>query len=504
MALHYDSGIYYLLNTELNKAEKKSLECLERAEINRSKMHFDCYRSIVSMSATRLFYIYRRKAEYDKALKVVLAHQKEIEYSEFLSFVGINEYDMQHYGNAIEKFKLCLQKSKPDHPDYLSRTANIHNFLGDAFIQEYKKKQSEKYLDSARKHYRESFVNGNRFNKNNSYNSALYNSRLATTEYYKKNYSKAISYYKLYFGHPIMRENSFTYQAYCLGLAENYLKLKKTDQSLKYLIKLDSASAIKSGTRKFYIAGLSAYMDAYQQKGEDKKALHYARLYLNEIKKLESSKEKAHDVMSLFNMEESNKKAQQIINSKNNWMIFLLIMGIFLIIIIGVFICIYYLRTNKKRATSLQIIESMEKQIELKNVELSLKTTEENTEKSKYLTDIKGFEQMQKKLLKIEKNKEFLNPEFKLSYLAKKAGTNTAYLSAFFNDYLNKGFSQYVQEKRIEYLLELLNSEKVYHKYTIQAIAEHLGYKSVSAFTKIFKKHTGVNFSKYLENLKTN
>ncbi|MCI3938799.1 helix-turn-helix domain-containing protein [Chryseobacterium aahli] len=503
LALHYDASIDYLLRNELDKAEKKSLECIERAKVNQSKMDSDCYRSIVRMSATRLFYIYRRKAEYDKAFKVVLAHKKEIEYSEFLSFLAINQFDLQHYNKAIEKFNLCLRKTQPEHPDYLSRTANIHNFLGDTFIQEYKKTQNKNYLDSADKHYRMSFVNGNKFNKNDSYNSALYNSRLAKTEYYKNNHSKAISFYKLYFDHPIMQENSFTYQAYCIGLAENYLQLKKADLALKYLIKLDSAYVLKSGTEQFYIEGLSAYMDAYQQKGDDNKALHYAKLYLNEIKKLESSKEKAHEVMSLFNIKESNEKAQQIINSKNRWLIFLFITGIVLSIIIGA-IYIHHLQTSKKNASSMQIITSVEEQTELKDIALSLKLTKENSEKSKYLTDNKGFEQMQKKLLRMENSKEFLNPDFKLSYLAKKLGTNTAYLSAFFNDYLNKGFSQYVQEKRIEYLLKLLDNEKIYHKYTVQAISEHIGYKSTSAFTKIFKKHTGENFSSYLERLRFN
>ncbi|UFH30654.1 helix-turn-helix domain-containing protein [Chryseobacterium sp. C-71] len=500
LAVHYDASIYYLLKNDLNKAENKSLECIEKAETNKSKMDPDCYRSIVKMSATRLFYIYRRKAEYDKALKIVLTHKKEIEYSEFLSFFAINQYDMQHYSSAIENFELSLRKTRPDHPDYLSRTANIYTFIGDAFVQKYKKIQNKNLLDSANKHYRMAFVNGNKFNKNNSYNSALYNSRLAKTEYYKKNYSKAVSYYRAYFDHPIVRENSFTYQSYCIGLAENYLKLKKTNLSLKYLIKLDSAYTVKSGTEQFYIAGLSAYMDAYQQKGEDKKALYYARLYLNEIQKLESNKEKAHEVMSLFNIEESNEKAQQIINSRKNWMVFLFIAGLVLIFIIYAIIRIYNLDLIKKLVSNKKIIKSLEEQIEIRKIEFNLKIVEEPQQKSKYLTDIEGFEEIQEKLLKIERNKEFLNPNFKLSYLAKKLGTNTAYLSAFFNDYLEKGFSTYLQEKRIEYLLKLLDNEKIYHKYTVQAISEHIGYKSASSFTKVFKKHMGMNFSNYLEN----
>ncbi|MGD1318750.1 helix-turn-helix domain-containing protein [Chryseobacterium sp. 2R14A] len=222
---------------------------------------------------------------------------------------------------------------------------------------------------------------------------------------------------------------------------------------------------------------------------------------MNEIKKLELSKVKALEEMNLLNIQESNEKAERIINTKNNWVISLLITSIVLIIIVFIVIWVYKFKIKKKHAESKLALESVKKRSEIIEADQNQKK-EENLEKSKYLTDVNGFIEIQKKLLKLEHKKEFLNPEFKLSYLAKKMGTNTTYLSAFFNDFLKKGFSQYVQEKRIEYLLNLLKHESIYHKYTVQAISEHIGYKSVSAFTKIFKKHTGVNFSFYLEGLK--
>lgn len=110
-----------------------------------------------------------------------------------------------------------------------------------------------------------------------------------------------------------------------------------------------------------------------------------------------------------------------------------------------------------------------------------------------------AFQQMLGKFLEIEKNKEFLDPDFKLSYLAKKLDTNTTYLSSFFNNFLKKGFNQYLQEKRIEYLLELLKKDSKYTKYTVQAISEHIGYKSSSAFSKVFKQHMGISYSEFIK-----
>lgn len=148
-------------------------------------------------------------------------------------------------------------------------------------------------------------------------------------------------------------------------------------------------------------------MDVYQQIGDDKKALHYARLYLDEIKKLESNKAKADELMDVLNIKQSNEKAQKIINSRNNWLIFISLIGIILIVVLFVLVKTYKFKAKQKQAYYKQIIQSMKEQIELKDMQLSIEETEENPEKSKYLTDIKEFERIQKKLMKLEKTKSF-------------------------------------------------------------------------------------------------
>lgn len=172
------------------------------------------------------FFIYRREGEYEKALYIVSKYKNVFQSNEFCSFVGINQYDLQNYEKAIIEFKLFLKK--PPKLSSLYSIANTHCFIADAYVQLYKKTQNATLLDSANVYYRQSLTIGNKFNKNISYNSALYYSRLAKIEYYKKNYTKSVFYYQKYFDHPIMQQNSFTYQLYCIGLAENYLHLKKT------------------------------------------------------------------------------------------------------------------------------------------------------------------------------------------------------------------------------------------------------------------------------------
>lgn len=513
-SVYCDASIHYLLKNELDKAEIKYLECITAAKQNKPKMDELCYKSFIETSITRLFYIYRRKGDYNKALKILLKNNDVLKQSELQSFMAINQFDLGHYDKSIKEFEKYLQMVKLEESDSkisrqstglnqkrdLARISNAHNFIADAFVQLFKRTQNVLWLDSANIHYKRSYVIGNNFNGNTSYNGALYSLRLAKTEYYKKKYNRALSYYHLFFDHQILKENAFTYQSYCIGLAETYLALKRPDSAINYLTKLDSAYSVNPGFEEIYIASLSVYMDAYQQKGNDKNALNYAKLYMNEIKKIEHNKAKANEVMNIINIQETNKKAQKIISSKNKWVLFLSFFIFFSIILMFIIIRIYKLQIYKKQEDYRTMIRSMKEQIEFTHISVPEKE-ETSSKRSKYLTDIKEFERIQKKLISLEKNKEFLNPDFKLSYLAKKLKTNTSYLSSFFNFYLEKNFNQYLQEKRIDYLLDLLENEKIYHKYTVQAISEHIGYKSSSAFTKIFKKHTGMNFTFYIEKM---
>lgn len=508
-AVYYDSSIYYLLRNELDMAEKKSLQCIETAGNNKSKMHLSCFETVVQNAAKRLFYIYRRKGDYSKALLILSKNRQNFKPVEYQSLQSINQFDLGNYEKAIAGFHVFLKAMNSERqvlalPVLKSinsvKISNTHSFIADSFLQLFKKNKQTKMLDSAVVHYEKAYLMVKSSSSKANYNASLYHSRLAKIEFYRENYDKAIANYQKYFKHPVMRQNSFTYQSYCIGLAENYLRLNQPDLALKHLKKWDSAYAKKPGSEDYYIAGLSNYMDAYQKIGNSEKALQYAQLYMGEIKNLEANKVKTLEAMNVLNIKESNERAEKIINSKNNWVIFLCFLG--LILLIGGFLVFRNFKKQKHQDQSnhQEIIKTMEERFE-QQANLSSKeiVADEKTERSKYVTDVKEFEQISIKLQKLEKSKKFLNPDYKLSSLAKKLGTNTAYLSAYFNLHLDKSFNIYLQEKRIEYLLELLEQETVYRKYTVQAIAEHIGYKSPSAFTKIFKKHTGINFSSYLD-----
>ena len=67
---------------------------------------------------------------------------------------------------------------------------------------------------------------------------------------------------------------------------------------------------------------------------------------------------------------------------------------------------------------------------------------------------------------------------------------------------MQKTFSEYTQELRTQYVLKKLIDVPYFRKYTMQAIAEEVGYKDANTFVRVFKKQTGLSPNYYIEKLK--
>ena len=105
------------------------------------------------------------------------------------------------------------------------------------------------------------------------------------------------------------------------------------------------------------------------------------------------------------------------------------------------------------------------------------------------------------KIDEFEANNDFLKKNLTLDSLAKEFQTNRDYLSKLINESKSKNFSQYLNELRINYIVEELKSNKKMRKHTIAAIADDIGYNNSESFTNAFKKITGTLPSYYIKAL---
>ena len=73
--------------------------------------------------------------------------------------------------------------------------------------------------------------------------------------------------------------------------------------------------------------------------------------------------------------------------------------------------------------------------------------------------------------------------------MAKDFNSNRDYLSKSVNELKAKNFSQYLNELRINYIVEELSHNEKIRKYTIAAIADSIGYNNSESFSNAFRKN---------------
>jgi len=106
------------------------------------------------------------------------------------------------------------------------------------------------------------------------------------------------------------------------------------------------------------------------------------------------------------------------------------------------------------------------------------------------------------KLEIFEKSDDCISPNISLQNLAKKLETNTKYLSEAINNHKQKNFNAYINELRINYIIDKLKSKPIYRSYKIKYLAEESGFSTHSAFTAVFKSVTGISPASYIQLLK--
>ena len=126
------------------------------------------------------------------------------------------------------------------------------------------------------------------------------------------------------------------------------------------------------------------------------------------------------------------------------------------------------------------------------------KTTSSSVQKEKYVGNKISEKEAAKLLLTIHtvlnKHELFKNPDLTLPQLAKEIKVRPHLISQLLNDNLNKNFSLFINEYRIEEAKRILDSNS---NLKIEVIAEMCGFNSNSTFYTAFKKITNTTPAKY-------
>ncbi|MGY3792340.1 helix-turn-helix domain-containing protein [Aquimarina sp. 433] len=107
-------------------------------------------------------------------------------------------------------------------------------------------------------------------------------------------------------------------------------------------------------------------------------------------------------------------------------------------------------------------------------------------------------------LEKMEKQEFYLKQNITVQSVSKSLGTNSKYLSKIINSQKNKTFIKYINDLRINYVVERLKKDKKLRQFSIQGLAEEIGFNKAESFSTAFKKNTGIQPSYFIKKLNAN
>jgi YesN/AraC family two-component response regulator len=283
-----------------------------------------------------------------------------------------------------------------------------------------------------------------------------------------------------------------------------YLGLKQYDKAAAVLQKGADDYDVKAAEEGFMDDHYKLLAKAYKYAGDIEKSNFYFEKYIyttDEFSKIQDT------VASAFKQKEVDafKKELNAIESEKNKQttyVIYIVLGATLIILILLFFLLKFSQNKKKNELKFQ--ELLQKVNTAKgNATAKVVDTKDEVLEETVASDVSDevTQQILEGLQKLESQEYFLKQDCNAYNVAKKIKTNTSYLSKVVNSHYQKNFNTYINDLRINYAIVRLENDTRFRSFSIQSIAEELGYKSADSFTKYFKQNTGLNPSFYIKQL---
>jgi AraC-like DNA-binding protein len=482
------------------KSEEICLKIIKKVK----KEPTSCDHKILLSAYNRLFWIKKNQGKYDKAFYYLLEKKKAIEaipernayyhlhkLSANNNIASIKEVLGLHNEalNILKETNKSLEKLSNDNSYYYNHLKVLHssnlNTIGDTYFN-IGRDSIASFLDSAAVYYKKAYYLAQNFVPTHKNSEQLYTLRKVKVLTQKKKFKKAL---ETLLSTNYKDVNSGVIQDANFYKSIVYYNLKNSDSTLFYANSFLSydKNTPNSKENKIIIFDILANQYNHLQKADS--AYKYSRLGLEELSQLTTNKNKINKTHYKYNFNQIKKDNDIVFRTERKTHITQVIL-ISVIALLLIFFLFY--RSKIKRRKALQNFDTILDEIH----------STENPPKKDYNIE-KGFEEsILHQLEELENSTDFLSCDFNIRVLAKKLETNTSYLSYIINNTKNQSFKQYITKLRIDFLINKLNTEEQFQNYTIQYLAEEIGYTNASAFTRAFKKELGTTPSEYIKSLK--
>lgn len=288
-------------------------------------------------------------------------------------------------------------------------------------------------------------------------------------------------------------------------LGEIYFEQKNYTTSLKHLHKVDSLAFLKN----YFFPDIRSVYETIIKLHKENKDIEKQLFYINRLLHVDSILDTNYKHISIkinddYTTPSLILEKESIINTleKNNEKTILLV----IILIFSLVILSIVLKKNidKRKIQEQRFIDLYEKEKKPINKEEFIDKAPDKTPPPESpdigISDI-IINDILKQLDEFERNQDYIQTNITVHSLSKRFKTNSKYLSKIINSYKGKSFSNYINELRIDYVVEKLKIDPVFRKYTMKALANEIGFNTTDAFTRSFQKKTGISPSFFMKQL---
>lgn len=521
-----DSSAFRYLNVYISKAKKNS-DYIRLSEAYKFAVYFSpsnerklSYADSTIHAALRskkaelisdaylgkgIFYYFNLKkyepalAEYLKAFEYSKEGKDEYLHQKIIYHMGVVKSYLGFYEEAIELFKECGEfferKSRgKNHPNMLFNfKKGYYNSLHQMVIC-YRNLRQYEIAEHLIENGLQSLTGNDEFLLERSY---LLKCK-GISAYHRRNYAGSIHDLNGAL-EEIVKSNDFSWLSviyYYLGKSH---MAGNESKGIYYLQKVDSIfnkhAFILPEVRPAY-EDLIAY---YSEKNDREKQLYYTKQLLSvdkligkDFTYLSSKIHREYDTRLLAETKNSLEK------TSSRRMVYIVIFIVLTLFFLGISLARY----RKEQNIRLKYLLLQDKLNNKKYESLVINQDHINTDPAKTVLPQDLYRELEQKLQQFEMNKGFIQKGLTLSMLATKMNTNTTYLSTFINENKGKNFKTYINDLRISYITNLLNSERKYLLYTIEALAEESGISTRQHFSDLFYDINGLRPTDFIRKRK--
>lgn len=320
-----------------------------------------------------------------------------------------------------------------------------------------------------------------------------------TVKYFKGNYKEAIKCFNI--SSPYLKNTTLAMNYFYNAKSLIALDIKEED-AIVNLKRVDSLYQSMSDKFPEIRETYEILFDYYKKKNDVNTQLHYIDKLMNSdnlitdnFKYLNNTIIKKYNLPELMTKKEKLSQELQIEKKKSTNYILIFF---FIIIIFIVFFIFYAKRQRKLKRNFKKLIETNELEKSKKN------QLETNifTQKNKDIgVPEKVVLEILNNLKKFEERQLFLQKNINQTKIANSFNSNSSYLSKVVNNHKNKTFANYINDLRIDYIIDKLRTDKKLRLYSLKGIADEAGFNNVVSFNKAFLKKTDLKASYFIQEL---